>query len=140
MDQPGNDRGTDPADPHAPAAPATPARKRDHPLVYLLYLDLLLPGLLYLMAWITQAGFPARLFHAYGLYLVSPAFVTADGLWTAQNGIGIGGLVLHGVAIAWSLQLGRKWEALASAVLLALLFAFFFFGLNYKILGPLQFI
>jgi hypothetical protein len=102
---------------------------------WLLYIDIVLPLLLFLVALLPIAGISSsfsRLFLTYNLYILN----TIPNLTTFT---GILGLAAHVLLIGWA-GLGRRWIdmviciALAAAVTL-----YFYFGLNYQLVGLLNF-
>lgn len=98
---------------------------------YLTYLYLVLPGLLFLLGWITQSSVFGSIFHNYGLFAVSPI----------PNFSSFTGIIGLGIAI-WFLVAAlrrRDWVDLAvSSVLVALNAGYFLLGVNYMLLKMLN--
>ena len=103
---------------------------------WLFYLDLVLPGMLFLLALLlgtTSFGsLFARLFHSYGLYIIDP--IPGGGL------TGLAGIALHGTALVLAAK-RREWLDFGLCVLL-LAGTALFFGLewNYQAIRILKFI
>lgn len=97
---------------------------------YLCYIYLLLPGLLFLLGWLTQSKTFGSLFHNYGLFAINPI----------PNLSALTGVVGLGLAV-WFLVAAlrrRDWLDFAvSATLVALNAAYFYFGVNYILLKML---
>lgn len=110
--------------------------------IWLVYIDLALPAVLYALAFLLRNPGLSNFFHIYGLYIVSPAPVgLQDGMLDLffRTGTGIPGLLIQIYAAARA-ALRRDRADLVLCLLIALaLFAFFFFELNYDILRPLDF-
>lgn len=103
----------------------------------LVYFDYVLPALIYLIAFLTQAPFIAKLFHSYEMFIVDP-------VPSFRALTGIIGLIYHAGIIAFTVK-KRNFKDTAVCVILTLItLAFFTFRIdgieiNYYILQPLRF-
>ena len=100
---------------------------------YQLYITLVLPGLLFLLAWLLRGGgagmMLGRLFHTYNLYVSNPLPNLSP-----FNGTGVLGLlILIGLAV-WAIR-RRDWTDLAVTLALGGINAFYFWTeWNYRLL------
>jgi hypothetical protein len=99
---------------------------------YLVYFDFLLPALIYLIAYLSQAPFAAKIFHSYEMFIVNP-------IPNIKTLTGIIGLVYHTGILGYAIKKHHYADLAVSAVLALLTAAFFFFEINYLILKPLTF-
>lgn len=103
--------------------------------MYLLYLDFVLPLLLFLLSYVLKASGTgqalARLFHAYNLYILNP-------IPHLKSLTGIFGLVLHMSAIVYALWKKDIKDTILCLVISTLAFLYIFFELNYKLLFMLN--
>jgi hypothetical protein len=106
---------------------------------WLVYLDLVLPAVLWLLAFLLHSVFLARLFHTYGLYVMSPAPIGSDGTLYFLSLSGVPGLLLHLYAVVRALLRRDRLDAVLCLGIAVLVFLFFFFGLNYEIVRSLDF-
>ncbi len=107
--------------------------------VWLLYLDVFLPGLLFFLAWLPWPFRTAlaRLFHLYALYILKP-------IPSWSSGTGLPGLALH---IFWLVRalVRKNWLDALLCLLLTLAAGAFFWleidgvPLNYAVIRPLDF-
>jgi len=103
----------------------------------LIYFDYLLPALIYLIAFLTQAPFAAKLFHSYEMFIVSP-------IPNFSALTGIIGLIYHIGIIGYTIK-KRYIRDIAVSLLLTLLTVAMFtvridgIEINYFILQPLRF-
>jgi hypothetical protein len=74
----------------------------------------------------------ARLFHAYGLYVISP-------IPNPAKLIGIIGLLLHLAALGWAIRRKDPADLLLSAGITALACVYFAAGWNYDVVKVLHF-
>lgn len=100
---------------------------------YQLYIAAVLPGVLFLLAWLLRSGGMgvalARVFHTYNLYVSSPVPNLSP-----FNGTGVLGLVLTAALAVWAVR-RKDWADLAVTLLLAgLNAAYFLLGWNYQLL------
>ena len=100
---------------------------------YLLYIDLVLPGLLFLAAFVTRGSSfgisLGRVFHTYGLYVSSPV-PNLDPF----NGTGVLGLLITLGLLLWAAR-RRDWKDLALTLALGGANALYFaLGGNYALL------
>jgi len=100
---------------------------------YQLYVALILPGLLFLLAWLLQRqalGVAlARLYHTYNLYVASPIPNLAP-----FNGTGVLGLVILLGLCVWAVR-RRDWADLGVTLALGAVNAvYFWLGWNYLLL------
>lgn len=118
----------------AQSAPQTPKKgfKLTKSWQYLIYLYLALPGLLFLLAWLTRNSGLAEVFHGYNLYVIN----TVPDLPTLTGIVGI-------ALAAWFLfdaARHRRWVDLAvSAALVAADTVYFAMDWNYLLLRFLSF-
>lgn len=106
--------------------------KMDKGWKYLLYFDLILPALLFLLAWLIQSPKMSMLFHAYEIFLVNP-------IPDLKALTGIIGLLYHGGVLGYTLyKHNYKDFALCLSITLAVV-VFFLFEINYRIPIPLDF-
>jgi hypothetical protein len=132
-----------------PSAPPTntPAKKRGgfwlpgfgRGWLWLVYLDLLLPGLLWSAAYFLSSPALARLFHNYGLYVMSTAPVGADGTLFFLSLSGVTGLLIHVYAAARGILRRDRLDAALCLVFAVAMFVVFFLGLNYDAIRILEF-
>jgi len=106
---------------------------------WLVYIGFALPVLLWALAFFTKSPVFANLFHNYGLYVASPAPVGSDGTLYFLSLSGVPGLLIQVYAFVRALLRKDRLDAVLCAVLAALLFLFFFFGLNYEVVRVLDF-
>ncbi len=99
---------------------------------YLVYFDFLLPALIYLIAWLTQAPFAAKIFHSYEMFIVNP-------IPDIKTMTGIIGFVYHLGIIGYTIKKRNYADLAVSFVLTLLTAAMFIFEINYLILKPLRF-
>ncbi len=98
----------------------------------LIYFDVLLPAVLFLLAWVTKIPQLSMLFHSYETFIVSP-------IPNFQAFTGILGLLFHVGIIGYTLY-KKNYKDLAICLLITLIVAaFFFFEINYLIIKPLVF-
>ena len=109
--------------------------------LWLVYLDLVLPALLWVLANLLQSRTLALLFHNYGLYIISTAPVDHTGALFFLTLTGVPGLLLHGYAVARGLIRRDRLDAALCLLLGLLVFLVFFFDLNTStaVLAPLAF-
>ena len=103
---------------------------------WLLYLDFLLPLLLFFLAWLLKdnpfgSGI-ARVFHAYGLYVIQP-------IPNPAKLIGVAGLLLHLAALGWAIRRKDLPDLLISASITVLVCLYFALELNYAVIRILHF-
>lgn len=99
---------------------------------YLLYFDILLPALLFLLAWLIKTPRLSMLFHSYEIFVVNP-------IPNFQALTGIVGLLFHVGIIGYTLK-KRDFKDMIWCLIITLVMAgFFFFEINYLILKPLEF-
>ncbi len=106
---------------------------------WLLYLDVVLPGVLYLLALPQWGGFSrlfAQFFHTWALFVMNPV----PALPTL---VGVPGLLLHLGMVGWCLWRRRWVDALVCLLFAGLMAAFFLVtidgtALNYWALLPLD--
>jgi hypothetical protein len=106
---------------------------------WLLYLDIALPLVLWLLAYLLGVPLFSRLFHYLGLYVNSTAPIDVDGSALYLSLTGIPGLLLHLYAIVRGLLRRDRIDALLCFVMAILMFVYFFFGWNYVVIRPLEF-
>ena len=98
----------------------------------LLYFDLVLPAVLYFIAWATKLPQLSNIFHAYEIFLVNP-------IPNISALTGILGLVFHLGVIGYTMM-KRNFKDLAFCIAITLLITLFFlFEINYLIIKPLEF-
>lgn len=100
---------------------------------YLLYIVVVLPGVLFLLAWLLRnagAGVMfGRLFHTYNLYVSSPL-----PNFDPFNGTGVLGLVILAVLAVWAVR-RKDWPDLALTLGLGAVNAvYFWMEWNYRLL------
>lgn len=100
---------------------------------YMLYIAGVLPGAIYLLAWLLRENVSgvmlARLFHTYNLYVSSPIPNLSP-----FNGAGILGLVILVVLVVWAIR-RKDWPDLALTLGLGAVNAFYFWAeWNYQLL------
>ena len=100
---------------------------------YMLYIAGVLPGGIYLLAWLLRENGSgrtlARLFHTYNLYVSSPL-----PNFSPFNGVGLLGLVILAVLVVWAVR-RRDWPDLALTLCLGAVNALYFWmGWNYLLL------
>jgi len=100
---------------------------------YLLYIVVVLPGLLYLLAWLLRGGGTgvalARMFHTYNLYVSSPI-----PNFSPFNGTGVLGLAILLALAVWAVR-RKDWPDLAVTLALgAANAAYFWMEWNYLLL------
>lgn len=100
---------------------------------YLLYIVVVLPGVLFLLAWLLRnagAGVMfGRLFHTYNLYVSSPL-----PNFDPFNGVGVLGLVILAVLAVWAVR-RKDWPDLALTLGLGAVNAvYFWMEWNYRLL------
>ncbi len=98
----------------------------------LIYFDILLPVLLYLLAWLLKIPQLSMLFHSYEIFIISP-------IPNFQALTGILGLLFHIGVLGYTLIKKNKKDFALSLVISLVVAAFFWFELNYVILKPLVF-
>jgi len=102
---------------------------------WLLYLDVLLPGLLYLLAFLMPAGIAvnlARLFHSYSMYVSNP-------IPNVSALMGLVGLALH-LGVLGQAAKRRDWKDFVLSLALTLAVVFYYYqGLNYDLVRYLSF-
>ena len=106
---------------------------------WLLYVDLVLPAVIWAVAYFARSPTFALLFHNYGLYVASPAPVGSDGTLYFLSLSGVPGLLIQAYAFVRALLRKDRLDAVLCLVIAVLLFLFFFFGLNYEIVKVLDF-
>lgn len=103
---------------------------------WLLYLDVILPGILFLLALLlpmeSLAASLARLFHSYSVYVSNP-------IPNLANFMGIVGLAVHLGALIMALRRKDKLDLLLSALLTLAVSLYFYLGLNYQLVRYLSF-
>lgn len=98
----------------------------------LLYFDILLPVIIYVIAFISGTSWFASLFHSYEMFIVSP-------IPNIQALSGIIGLIYHVGILAYTL-IRKNYKDFAVCLIISLIIAAFFLTeLNYTILRPLNF-
>lgn len=99
---------------------------------YLVYFDIVLPGIVFLLALLTKSPFLSKLFHSYETFVVSPIpnFVTLTGII---------GLVYHLGIIIYTIIKKNYRDLMICLGITILVALFFFFELNYQIIKPLVF-
>ena len=100
---------------------------------YQLYITLVLPGILFLLAWLLRSGSTGvmlgRLFHTYSLYVASPLPNLSP-----FNGTGVLGLGLLAALLVWAVR-RRDWpDLLVTAALGGLNLLYFSMEWNYQLL------
>lgn len=98
----------------------------------LIYFDFLLPALLFLLAWLTNAPFIAKIFHSYEMFIVNP-------IPDFKALTGIIGLVYHIGIIGYTVKKRNYIDMTISVIMTLLITAFFIFEINYLIIRPLNF-
>lgn len=110
--------------------------KMEKAWMWLLYLDFILPLLLFLAAYALRAStlgsIAARLFHSYNLYIINP-------IPNLANLTGILGFMIHIGAVGYALKRKDMKDVLPSTVLFVLLFLYMYFEVNYKLSYMLTF-
>lgn len=105
--------------------------------MWLLYLDLVLPLCLFLLAYVLNAlgtgFFLSKLFHTYNLFVINP-------IPNFTSFTGILGLILHIGVIAYALWKKDWRDVLACVGITALVFLYFFFEVNYIFTYMLKFV
>lgn len=102
----------------------------------LIYFDLLLPLMLFLLAWLMpiqgMKGLFAVLFHSYGLYVMSPIphFAALTGII---------GLLYHAGILGYTLKKRRLLDLLICALITLAVVLYFMFEINYQVIKPLSF-
>ncbi len=107
--------------------------------LWLVYLDVLLPALLWAAAYFLGSSALARLFHNYGLYVMSTAPVGADGTLFFLSLSGVTGLLLHVYAVFRGSVRRDRLDAALCLVFAVAMFVVFFLGLNYDAIRILEF-
>lgn len=98
----------------------------------LVYFDVLLPAILYLLAMLAKIPQISILFHSYLIFIINP-------IPDFQALTGILGLLFHVGIIGYTL-IKRDYKDMAICIGIALFVtAFFWFELNYAIIKPLVF-
>ena len=100
---------------------------------YMLYIAGVLPGAIYLLAWLTRETVSGvmlgRLFHTYSLYVSSPI-----PHFSPFNGVGVLGLVILAALAVWAVR-RRDWPDLALTLALgAVNGVYFWMEWNYLLL------
>ena len=132
-----------PASPESSSpAPEAPRSKKEWALTkswqYLLYLYLLLPSVLFLLAFLlknTSFGVSlAAMFHNYGLFVTNP--IPNFAAFNFTGVIGIGRALFF---VGWAVKRKNWVDLVLSLALIALNFSYFFFGWNYQLARLLRF-
>jgi hypothetical protein len=102
----------------------------------LIYFDLILPAILYLIALLfplsgIRSAF-ANLFHSYGLYVMKT-------LPDPASFSGIVGLLYHGAAMFYTARKRNTPDLLICMAITILVTFYFAFDINYQIIKPLSF-
>lgn len=98
----------------------------------LLYFDILLPALIYLIAFLTGSPLISTLFHSYEMFIVSP-------IPDIKALTGIIGLIYHVGILIYTL-IKRNYKDFAVSLIISLIVAAFFLAeINYLIIKPLEF-
>lgn len=98
----------------------------------LIYFDIILPALLFVIAFLTGIPSLSKLFHSYELFIVSP-------IPNLASFIGIIGLIYHLGIILYTV-IRRDFIDLLICIIITLAIAtFFLFEINYLIIKPLNF-
>ena len=109
---------------------------------WLLYFDLVLPGLLYVLAFLPLADIRqlfARLFHSYSLFIVNPIPHPLEANSIMGYIAGFPGLIYHVWLLISALRKKNFVDFGISLFIFLIIILFFFFDFNYAILKPLQF-
>ncbi len=103
---------------------------------WLLYLDLILPGVLYLLTWLlpgeTIAVLFARLYHSYTMYVSNP-------VPQAATLMGIVGLIVHALALGNALKRKDRIDFLITLVITVIVAVYYYSGYNYQLIRSLNF-
>lgn len=110
--------------------------KLDKGWQWLLYLDIILPGILFLLAYLMPlkeiAHLLARLFHSYNLFVINP-------IPDMANLMGIVGMLLHVGVLGYALKKKDLADMLLSLVITAMIVWVFYSELNYTLIRYLEF-
>ena len=98
----------------------------------LVYLDLVLPAILYLLALVTKVPQLSLLFHSYETFIIDP-------IPDFKALTGILGLLIHIGVIGYSIVKRNHRDMVLCIIIFLLVVAFFWFDLNYVIIRPLEF-
>lgn len=100
---------------------------------YLLYIAVVLPGALFLLAWLLRdfsiGVMPARMFHTYNLYVSSPV-----PNFDPFNGTGVLGLVILAVLVVRAVRRKDKLDLVLTLVIGAVNACYFWAEWNYQLL------
>ncbi len=98
----------------------------------LIYFDVFIPALLFIIAFLTDIPSLAKLFHSYELFIVNP-------IPNPTAYIGLIGFIYHLGIIIYSF-IKRNFQDMLLCIIISLLItAFFWFEINYLIIKPLNF-
>ena len=98
----------------------------------LVYLDLVPPAILYLLALVTKVPQLSLLFHSYETFIIDP-------IPDFKALTGILGLLIHIGVIGYSIVKRNHRDMVLCIIIFLLVVAFFWFDLNYVIIRPLEF-
>ncbi len=99
---------------------------------YLVYFDFILPGILFLIAWIAGSPFISKIFHSYEVFIISP-------IPNFKAFTGIIGLLFHLGIIIYTI-IKKNYRDMVICIVITLIIAlFFYFDLNYQLIKPLVF-
>jgi len=98
----------------------------------LIYFDIVLPAILFILAFITDLPFLSKIFHSYEIFISNP-------IPDFKSIIGIIGLIYHLGIIIYAVTKRDFTDLLLSAIISLAVAAYFWFGINYVIIRPLNF-
>lgn len=99
---------------------------------FLIYFDIILPAILFVVAFLTGIPSLSKLFHSYELFIVSP-------IPSLTSLIGIIGLIYHLGIITYTVLKRNFIDMLICIIITLATTAFFLFEINYLIIKPLNF-
>lgn len=99
---------------------------------FLIYFDIVLPAILFIIAFFSGIPFFAKLFHSYELFIVNP-------IPNLTSYIGIIGLIYHLMVIVYALIKRDLYDTILCIIITLATVAFFWFEINYIIIKPLNF-
>lgn len=98
----------------------------------LIYFDSVLPAVLFVLAFFTSLPYLSKIFHSYEIFIVNP-------IPDFKSFIGITGLIYH-VGIMIYTIIKRDFADMLLCVIITLAISvYFWFGINYIIIRPLNF-
>jgi len=103
---------------------------------WLLYLDLILPGILFSLAYfLPQAELAvlfARLYHSYSMYVSNP-------IPNLTTFMGLVGLAIHLWALGYAFKGKNRIDLFLSVIITLAITLYYYFGINYELVRLLNF-